>query len=98
MSESDEQSDANLDQLARKAWANCNPEALEQWTQERNEQRRRDAGFAGYGRGSRRDNYRRGVSHLKHARDRLAELGPEFAEIVQALDVLLEAVPPFQER
>jgi hypothetical protein len=94
VSEYDQKRQETIDRLMRKALAGLPPEQIADW----NKRRRRDLGFIGYGRGSQRDSYRRGLRHVRYAIDRLAEAGPEYATAVEFLKALEGLIPPFTEK
>ena len=94
MSEYEQKRQERIDRLMRKALAGLPPEQIADW----NKRRRRDLGFIGYGRGSQRDSYRRGLRHVRYAIDRLAEAGPEYATAVEFLKALEALIPPFTEK
>jgi hypothetical protein len=83
-----------LQELVRKALASLGPKATEEW----NDWERRQQGFVGYGRGSRCDQYHRALKHLRHAASRLRDAGPEFADLADVVDLILESVPLFQKK
>jgi hypothetical protein len=94
LSEFDQKRADRIEELLRKAHLQVPPEVQEEW----NEKTRRELGFRGYGRGSLRARYRRGLRHVRNAADRFAEAGPQYADVVNVLEALLEAVPPFQDK